>query len=89
MVNLQKVLGGFFGRKEYRVLVEFDNEAKVYIATSKDIPGLVLEVESLDDLALELQDVVPTLLENDKPHKVSNKDFVWSIASTNTSEYAA
>ena len=35
---------------EYVVNFEWDDEAKVWIATSDDIDGLVLEAKSLDDL---------------------------------------
>ena len=39
----------------YDVNVEWDNEAKVWIATSEDIPGLVLESGSFDALIERVQ----------------------------------
>ena len=46
-----------------RIKFWWDNEACVWIATSEDIRGLVLEDESFDALVREVQLAVPTLLE--------------------------
>ncbi len=40
----------------------WDEEAKIWIATSKDVPGLVVEAASLDELAKEVTSLVPQLL---------------------------
>lgn len=40
----------------------WDNEAKVWVALSDDIPGLVAEASSLDDLFRNLQELIPELL---------------------------
>lgn len=47
----------------YTVLFTWDEEACVWIATSPDIIGLVLESESLDLLMERVQKAVPELLE--------------------------
>ena len=44
-----------------------DNEANVYVATSPDLKGLVVEAETLDELEKEVWDLVPELLSLDKP----------------------
>ncbi len=49
------------------VTVIYDDEAKVYIATSADLKGLVVEAETLDDLAKEVAELVPELLALNKP----------------------
>lgn len=46
------------------VLVERDAEAEVFIATSQDVPGLVVEAESLDELDREVKRLTPLLLES-------------------------
>ena len=46
----------------YRIKFWWDNEASVWIATSEDMRGLVLEDESFDALVREVQLAVPTLL---------------------------
>ena len=46
----------------YIINFRWDDEALVWIATSKDVSGLVLEDESFDDLVHEVQLAVPTLL---------------------------
>lgn len=48
---------------EYVVNFEWDDEAKVWIATSDDIDGLVLESESLDHLMQRIRIAAPELIE--------------------------
>lgn len=48
---------------EYVVNFEWDDEAKVWIATSDDIDGLVLESESLDHLMQRVRIAAPELIE--------------------------
>ncbi len=48
---------------EYVINLNWDNEADVWIATSKDVPGLVLESGSLDALIERVRFAVPELLE--------------------------
>ena len=56
----------------YTVLFTWDEEANVWVATSSDIKGLVLESESLDTLMNRVKDAVPELLElnSQKPANV-------------------
>ena len=56
----------------YTVLFTWDEEANVWVATSPDITGLVLESESLDVLMERAKDAIPELLElnSQKPANV-------------------
>ena len=47
---------------EFAVHFQWDDNASVWIATSKDIPGLVLESESLDRLIDRVRIAIPELL---------------------------
>ena len=47
----------------YTVFCTWDEEAKVWIATSPDVIGLVLESESLDCLMERAKEAIPELLE--------------------------
>lgn len=47
---------------EYNILFQWDAEASVWIATSEDIIGLVLEDENLKSLNFKIQNAVPELL---------------------------
>ena len=47
----------------YTVLMTWDDEAAVWVATSDDIKGLVLESGSLDALIEKVKYAVPELLE--------------------------
>lgn len=48
---------------EYIINLVWDSEAAVWIATSKDIPGLVLESGSFDALLERVRFTIPELLE--------------------------
>jgi predicted RNase H-like HicB family nuclease len=45
------------------VRAEWDPEAKVWVATSDDLPGLVTEAETVEALQQKLAVMVPDLLE--------------------------
>lgn len=47
---------------EYRIRYIYDDEAGVWVATSEDVPGLVLESESFDALVEKVRRAVPELL---------------------------
>ena len=49
-------------KNEYKILFTWDDEASVWIATSEDVYGLILEHESLDTLFSRVQLAVPELL---------------------------
>ena len=48
---------------EYKIQLLWDNEASVWVATSADVPGLVLESGSFDALIERVRYVIPELLE--------------------------
>jgi predicted RNase H-like HicB family nuclease len=48
---------------EYTVLLTWDDEARVWVAESSDIPGLILESGSLDALMERVKIAAPELLE--------------------------
>jgi len=55
---------------EYIVSLQWDSEALVWIATSDDVPGLVLESGSFDALIERVRYSIPELLElNGKPYE--------------------
>ena len=61
MFNMQKI---------YFVRAEWDDEAKVWVATSDDVPGLVTEAETMEILSSKLEIMIPELLaENGFPDK--------------------
>ena len=56
--------------KIHFIRAEWDEEAKVWVATSDDVPGLVAEAETLEQLTQKLEGLVPELLElNGEPYK--------------------
>lgn len=53
---------------EYVVNFTWDDEAAVWVATSEDIPGLVLESGSFDALVERVRMAAPELLALNKPN---------------------
>jgi predicted RNase H-like HicB family nuclease len=49
--------------KQITVNAEWDPEAKVWVATSDDVPGLITEAETVEALAEKLSAMIPELLE--------------------------
>lgn len=46
-----------------RIDVGFDKEAQVFVASSPDVPGLVAEAKTMDELRAEAFSLIPELLE--------------------------
>ena len=55
----------------------WDDEAKVWVATSDDVPGLVTEAETTEQLIEKLKVMIPELLE-ENGHAVG-KEIVFSL----------
>ena len=51
------------GPKQITVNAEWDPEAKVWVATSDDVPGLITEADTIEALAEKLSVMIPELLE--------------------------
>lgn len=51
------------GARELIVFANWDDEAKVWVATSEDVPGLATEADSLDRLIPKLKMMIPELLD--------------------------
>jgi Domain of unknown function (DUF1902). len=49
--------------KVYTVKAEWDPEARVWVATSDDVPGLVAEAETMDALVQGVKRLAPELFE--------------------------
>ena len=52
-------MGGFV----YHVHADWDSEARVWVATSDDVPGLATEASTVEVLAEKLRTMIPELLE--------------------------
>ena len=60
--------------KSYAITVELQNEG-VYLASSEDIKGLVLQTDTLDEMEAEFRECVPWLLEGNHDVHVSPEDL--------------
>jgi predicted RNase H-like HicB family nuclease len=61
------------GPRQITVNAEWDSEAKVWVATSDDVPGLVTEADTVEALAEKLSVMIPELLE-------ANGNLVGNVA---------
>ena len=61
---------------DYKITFVWDNDAGVWIATSEDIPGLVLESGSIDALIERVKYAVPELIELNHLDLRSNYHFM-------------
>ena len=61
--------------KGYNIQLTWDDEAKVWIATSDDIPGLILENESADKLIRRVMISAPEIIELNDVEK--RQDFYF------------
>ena len=48
--------------KDYRIEAIWDDEARVWVATSDDIPGLATEAETVEALTAKLKIIIPELM---------------------------
>ncbi len=57
-----------------RIDVMYDDEAHVFVATSKDVSGLVVESETIEQLMTETNELIPMLL-REKPQSSLMADY--------------
>lgn len=69
-------------KKPLFIRAEWDDAAQVWVATSDDVPGLVAEDDSLENLILRLKVMIPELLsanghmiENEMPFEIFTRRF--------------
>ena len=67
----------------------WDEEASVWVATSEDIPGLVTEAETLDQLRSRLADIVPELLAENDPSALTDSPLPIEIVARQRKSNAA
>ncbi len=71
MYRLSWPCASFFAKIGISILIKVeimhDAEVNVYVATSKDLKGLVVEAETLDELEKEVLELTPKLLALDVP----------------------
>ena len=61
---------------KYIVKLTWDGEASMWIATSDDVPGLVLESNSYDALIEKVKFAIPELLELNNSTSVKEINFI-------------
>jgi predicted RNase H-like HicB family nuclease len=67
------------------IQASWDDEARVWVATSEDVPGLVTEADTAEELEKKLCVMVPELLEeNGLLEKSSNERIPFQLHSEST-----
>ncbi len=73
--------------KKYLIKAFWDDESKVWVASSKDVPGLITEAATLELLIEKLKIIIPELLQaNDIA--VSDQPISFHIVSERTEKAA-
>jgi hypothetical protein len=68
--------------KKILVTADWDAEAEVWVTTSDDVPGLVTEAASLNELVPKLKIMVPELLAiNGQADEIDHKEVPISLCS--------
>lgn len=57
------------------VHADWDTEAGVWVATSNDVPGLTTEAETVEELVVKLESMIPELLAANGADASSNVTF--------------
>ena len=65
---------------EYRIAATWDDEAGVWIATSEDVPGLVAEATTFEELIQVCSELVPELLRLNGVHPTAG-DMPYHITA--------
>jgi predicted RNase H-like HicB family nuclease len=70
--------------KEFKINVAciWDAEAKVWVAHSDDLPGLVTEASNVPELIQRIMDVAPELIEDNLLDDKNEEDFLISLIPT-------
>ena len=81
MTETQSFNGGIV-MEGHNIQFVWDNEAKVWIATSEDIPGLILEDESADKLIQRVILAAPEIIELNSMEKKQTEILPWTEKSS-------
>lgn len=68
----------------YRIHVEWDEEAAVWVASSEDVPGLATGADTLEALVEKLRVVVPELLEENGLIEAGTLEVPFSLTAERT-----
>jgi len=64
------------------VKATWDSEANVWVAESEDVPGLITEADTMEQLIARLHDLIPDLLEeNGMLNQSNNKEIPFHLYS--------
>ncbi len=68
----------------YRVIVEWDEEAQVWVATSEDVPGLATGADTFEELIEKLKIVIPELLVENRLLPAGTNNVAFAIDAKRT-----
>jgi len=68
----------------YHVTAEWDDEARVWVASSDDVPGLATGAETLEDLIEKLKIVIPELLVENGLLSASTESVPFAVRAERT-----
>ena len=82
---LMAIFMRLLGVRMYKVVIEWLDDEKMFVAYSDNIDGLMLEAATLNEMVESLQDIVPILLEENgqvsREQRQEKIDFDFRIRS--------
>jgi hypothetical protein len=66
-------------QRQIVVRATWDTDANVWTATSSDVPGLAAEADTLENLAVELDHLIPELLALNNVSRTPEDDLTYRI----------
>lgn len=79
---MTRYYGGMIKEFKINVACIWDAEAKVWVAQSDDLPGLVTEAATVPELIQRVMDVAPELIEDNLLDSKNEEDFLISLIPT-------
>lgn len=74
-------------RAKFHIHAFRDDEAGVWVATSNDVPGLVAEADTVEDLLKKLRVLIPELLDANGYQDGENIPFEFSAKTISTTHH--
>ena len=71
-------------KHRYAVKATWDDEAKVWVAESEDVPGLITEADSIPALIAKLKVMIPELLEVNHSLPDDTRDIPFELIAYQT-----
>lgn len=71
-----------YADKEYTVIASKDSEAELWVGTCAELPGLVVENESIDGLISDVKELLPKFFELSEMKTANGTVTIMAVAAS-------